>query len=43
MARSQATSTPLSGMVLQDASDGESRDLGQLAGVNVLVLLRHRH
>ena len=34
--------TPLDGIVLTDVAAGEPVDLGRLAGVRVLTLIRHR-
>lgn len=36
-------SVSLRGLTATNAQDGSSFDLGQLAGVHALVLLRHRH
>ena len=34
---------PLDGVVLDDARTGQHVDLGRLTGVQVVVLIRHRH
>jgi hypothetical protein len=43
MARARHTDIPLRGLAVTDARDGSARDLGDLVGVNVVVLMRHRH
>lgn len=43
MPRASRTDISLQGMVLTDAQGGSARDLGDLADVNVMVLMRHRH
>lgn len=37
------TRIPLAGFTSVDAETGTDRDLGTLAAVTILVLLRHRH
>ena len=40
--RELPTDLPLAGVVLTDAATGAPVDLGRLAGVRVLTLIRHR-
>jgi len=41
--RAEQVHVPLAGLVLVDARTGDAVDLGGLAGVHVMVLMRHRH
>jgi hypothetical protein len=43
VARNRRLALPLSGLTVIDARDGSTYDLGRLTGVNVVVLIRHRH
>ena len=43
MPRAEQVHVPLAGLVLVDARTGDTVDLGGLAGVHVMVLMRHRH
>ncbi len=43
MARFEVVSVPLGGTAVEDAATREPVDLGGLAGVHVMVLMRHRH
>lgn len=40
--RELTVDTPLEGVVLTDVSTGSPVDLGRLAGVTVVTLIRHR-
>lgn len=41
--REDTVHLPLGGIVLDDARGGAAVDLGSLAGVHVLSLIRHRY
>lgn len=43
MPRDLSVSVPLHGRRVVDARSGDERDLGDLAGVHLMVLMRHRH
>jgi hypothetical protein len=43
MASVDTTAVRLAGIELVDASTGHRRDVGDLDGVHVMVLMRHRH
>jgi len=43
MPRIEKVSIPLAGLTVTDAQTGAQTDLGQLPGVHILVLMRHRH
>ncbi len=43
MPRYQSVAIPLSGIVVTDVVGGAAVDLGDLTGVHVVVLMRHRH
>lgn len=43
MPRHRATAVSLAGITVRDAESGSGIDVGTLRGVQVLVLLRHRH
>lgn len=43
MPRASHNDLPIHGLVVTDARDGSAHDLGGLVGVNVMVLMRHRH
>jgi len=41
--RAEQVHVPLAGLMLVDARTDDTVDLGGLAGVHVMVLMRHRH
>lgn len=43
MPRREQVIIPLAGIEVVDAATGTARDLGDLPGVHVMVLMRHRH
>lgn len=43
MPKHHDTSIPLTGRRVTDTSDGSVTDLGELRGVQLMVLMRHRH
>lgn len=43
MPKRRDASIPLTGLLVTDAADGSTKDLGEMAGVHLMVLMRHRH
>lgn len=43
MPRRERVTIPLAGIEVVDAATDAARDLGDLPGVHVMVLMRHRH
>lgn len=43
MTRGHDVEVSLQGLTVTNAHDGSSQDLGQLRGVHILILMRHRH